>query len=119
MGRKTYESIGKPLLHRRNIVITRQKDYSAPGCEILGSLEEALARTGGGEVFVIGGAEVYREALPLAHRIYATAIDVEFPADAYFPEIDGRAWRKVSEVRGIQDEKNPYEYTFLVFERNS
>ncbi len=86
MGRKTFESIGKPLPHRINVVITRQKDYEAKGCLVFNDLEEAIERTKNlGEIFVIGGAELYKKALPLAKVIYVTEIQAEFKADTFFP----------------------------------
>jgi len=119
MGRKTHESIGKPLPGRRNIVITRQPDYRAGGCEVVHSLKEALRLAGDGEVFVIGGAEIYKEALPIANRIYLTLVDGDFPGDAHFPEINGNVWREVRAVPGPKEEKNNLRYTFLMFERST
>lgn len=118
MGRKTHESIGRALPGRQNIVITRQEGYQAKGCDVVHSLEEALERAEGDEVFVIGGAEIYREALPLAKRIYLTGVDAELPGDVYFPEFDRRAWREVERVPGVMDEKNPYPHTFFTLERS-
>ena len=88
MGRKTFESIGKPLPHRINVVITRQKDYEAKGCLVFNDLEEAIEKTKNlGETFVIGGAELYKKALPLAKVIYVTEIQAEFKADTFFPAV--------------------------------
>ena len=117
MGRKTFESIGIALPNRRNIIITRQKDFHAAGCTVVDSLDAALSLAGNGEVFVIGGAEVYREALSKASRMYLTFIDADFSADTYFPEFDVDEWREVKVTSGIQDEKNPYHYTFVTFEK--
>ncbi len=117
MGRKTHESIGRALPGRQNIVITSQIGYRAEGCEKASSLERAIEIAQGEEVFVIGGAEIYRQALPLANRIYLTVVDDEFPADAYFPEIDEKIWRETENIPGAKDEKNPYNYSFLTFER--
>ena len=117
MGRKTYESIGKPLPGRRNIVITRQDDYRAEGSEVARSLGDALKIAGDGEVFVIGGAEIYREALPLAKKLYLTQVGGVFEGDTYFPKIDTTVWHETSRTPGIQDEKNLYPHTFLIFER--
>jgi dihydrofolate reductase len=116
MGRKTHESIGRALPGRRNIVITRQRDYRAEKCEVVGSLDEALARAGDGEVFVIGGAEVYREALPRASRIYLTRVEGEFQADRFFPGIGGK-WREVERVPGTLDERNRHAHSFVTLER--
>ncbi len=117
MGRKTFESIGRPLPNRRNIVVTRQADYSPEGVEVAHSLEEAIGLIGGqDEAFVIGGAELYRQALPLADRVYLTRVKGEFEADAFFPEL-GPEWREVSRREGIVDEKNALPHAFLVLER--
>ncbi len=117
MGRKTFESIGKPLPGRRNIVITRQSDYRATGCEVAGSLEEGLKLAGDGEIFVIGGEELYRGALPQAKKIYLTEVSGEFAGDAHFPKIDPKIWQEVERTPGVVDEKNINPHTFLVFER--
>lgn len=117
MGRKTFESIGKSLPGRMNIIITRRDDYDAPGCISAGSLKEAFARAGEREVFVIGGGEIYEEALPMAQRLYVTRIDHEFTGDVYFPAIDIAEWRMVHKKIGVIDEKNPYPHSFIVFER--
>src|SRR5690606_5122657 len=96
MGRKTYESIGKPLPHRRNIVITRQPQLQLAGVEIVHSLDEALALCQNeAEVFVIGGAEIYRQALPLCQRIYLTRVHKHFDGDAFFPELDYETWQEI------------------------
>ena len=98
MGRKTYESIGKPLPGRTNIVITRQTGYDAPGCTVVHRLEDALDRVEG-DVFVIGGGEIYEQALPLAGKAYVTEVDTEAEdADAFFPELD-KSWEREGEER--------------------
>lgn len=117
MGRKTYESIGKPLPNRHNIILTHRSDFVAPGCEIVHSLEEVLPRYVKDELFVIGGAEVYRTLLPYATRLYITSIQHSFSADTYFPDFQDGSWHIISEMPGEQNEKNPYAYTFLVFEK--
>lgn len=97
MGRKTYESIGRPLPGRRNIVVTRQPRFSAQGVLTAGSLQAALALTAGeNEVFICGGGEIYRQALPLADRIYLTFLDSPWPGDTFFPEIPGELFAEVS-----------------------
>jgi dihydrofolate reductase len=116
MGRKTYDSIGRPLPGRRNIVVTRQRDLALAGCEIAGSLEDALALAGDApEAFVIGGAEIYRAALPLADRLYFTLIDADYEGDAYFPAIDLAAWREIERERG--DATSELRYEFVTYER--
>lgn len=118
MGRKTFESIGHPLPERKNIIITRNKNYKAPGCVIVHSSDEALAQTeDASEVMIIGGAEIFAEFLPLANRMYLTLIDGEFSGTVYFPQWDSEEWREVSREAHEPDEKNVYGYTFLVLER--
>lgn len=120
MGRKTYESIGHPLLRRRNIIVTRQKGLKLEGCEVVCSIEEAIKlvqASTSDEAFVIGGAEIYRQALPLAHRIYLTRVHAEIEGDAFFPEVDWSEWKEVSCERYEADAETPYPYTFLVYER--
>ncbi len=98
MGRKTFESIGRPLPGRRNIVISRNTAFMAEGCETASTLEAALAACNGttDEVFVIGGAQIYAEAMPQADRLYLTEIRMDFPGDARFPEYDRQDWREFS-----------------------
>jgi len=118
MGRKTYESIGKPLPGRRNLVISRNRGYSAPGCEVVHSLDTAIAACLGTQtLFVIGGAELYREALPRAHRLELTEIHAEFDGDAVFPEYRKDEWREVR--REIHDKETgiPFRYDFARYER--
>ncbi|KIL39163.1 dihydrofolate reductase [Gordoniibacillus kamchatkensis] len=120
MGRRTYESIGKPLPNRHNVVVTRDRSYRAEGCEIVHDLEEALRRyegKGGDELFVIGGGEIFNAALPVADKLYITYIDHEFAADTFFPAVDENAWQLVSREPGVKDERNPYDYEFRVYER--
>lgn len=117
MGRKTFESIGRPLPNRRNVVITRDPTYRASGCDVVHSLREAVDRHRDDEIFVIGGAEIYRQALPLADKLYVTYIDEDFEGDRYFPELEPLEWKLVSEVPGTGNDDNPYSYTFRVYER--
>jgi dihydrofolate reductase len=119
MGRKTFESLGsKPLKGRENIVLTRDSSYEAEGCTIIRSFEEALIRgRGEEEFFVIGGSEVYTRFLPYADRLYVTRIDHEFEGDAYFPVYNEAEWRLVSQENGVTDERNPYAYTFYIYDR--
>lgn len=117
MGRKTYESIGRPLPGRTNIVFTRNPHYEAEGCVVVHSVEEAIRKFGDGELFIFGGAVIYRLFLPVADRMYVTEIEHEFEGDTFFPEIDPAEWREISRVKGVRDEKNPYDYYFVVYER--
>lgn len=120
MGRKTYESIGRPLPGRHNIVISRNPDFSAPGCTVVASVDAALAAAGDvPEVMVIGGAQLYAELLPHAQRIYLTRIEAGFEGDAWFPELPGDLWRERERSEHAPDDKNPHPYTFLVLERVS
>ena len=117
MGRKTFDSVGRPLPKRRNIVVTRQ-DIEIPGCEVVKSIDEGLALCAGeDEVFTGGGAEIYRQAMDKTDRIYLTIIHKEFDADTFFPEIDYSQWNEVSRERHEPDEKNPLPYSFITLER--
>ncbi len=120
MGRKTYESIGKPLPERDNIIVTRKERYEAPGCTVVHTLDDALdaaRQSGAEETFIIGGAELYREAMSVADRLYLTEIKEDFEGDAFFPAVSSLEWKKMSEKRGIVDEKNPHPHAFFVFEK--
>ena len=116
MGRKTYESIGRPLPNRRNIIVTRDESYSAEGCECFASLESALDACGR-DCYVIGGGEIYSQAMPLADMLHITLVRGEFEADAFFPEI-GKEWTKVSRQDFEKDEKNEIDYSFIDYERH-
>ncbi|MBS3902798.1 MAG: type 3 dihydrofolate reductase [Anaplasmataceae bacterium] len=118
MGRKTYESIGKPLPQRTNIIISRSLDYSAPGCTVAKSIAEALEKTGKDEeVFVIGGEEIYKQVIPNANRMYLTCVDIETEADAFFPEFQEEEWDRALEEHHPADEKHPHAFTFKILER--
>ncbi|HOS49475.1 MAG TPA: dihydrofolate reductase [Bacteroidia bacterium] len=118
MGRKTYESIGKALPNRRNIVITRSEDFTAEGCEIFYSLQDAVdACLNEEEVFIIGGAEIYNQSLHAADKLYITRIYQEFEGDAHFPDFSLSEWRLISYYRHHADEKNMFEYSFSEYER--
>lgn len=119
MGRKTFESIGKPLQGRYMIIMTRDKDYSAPGCEIARSVEEALeiAPQDTQELMIAGGVEIYKQFFDRADRVYLTRIHEEFEGDTYFPELKFKDWNMCSIENFFPDEKNPYSYTFYTFER--
>ncbi|HEX3030490.1 MAG TPA: dihydrofolate reductase [Clostridia bacterium] len=118
MGRRTYESIGKPLPSRENIVITSDTSYNAEGCLVCNNPQEALRLASGEEAFVIGGAKIYSEFLPYADRLYITQIEDTFDGDVFFDELDLSSWRLVSKTKGETNEKNPYEYYFLFYEKN-
>ncbi|WLD91550.1 dihydrofolate reductase [Alkalihalobacillus sp. AL-G] len=116
MGRKTYESIGKPLPGRKNVIVTTNKSYEAEGCIVTHSIDEALEQNGE-EQIVIGGAQIFEQVLPKTDRIYFTYIDADFDGDTYFPEIDESDWKVSSKEKGIKNEKNPYDYYFIVYDR--
>lgn len=115
MGRKTFQSIGRPLPNRRNIIVTRDDNYEIDGCEVVHSIEEALLLTGR-DCFIIGGGEIYKQTIDLADKIYLTIIDNDFAGDTYFPEINEN-WFVHQEEVGLMDEKNPYNYKFITYER--
>lgn len=116
MGRKTFESIGKPLPNRRNVVLTRSQDFHPEGVEVVHAKEEVLAL---GDVIIFGGAEIYRQFLDVVDRLYVTEIDLETEGDTFFPAWDRDAYTVVDKREGIVDEKNVYPHTFYVFERNN
>ena len=118
MGRKTWESIGRPLPGRLNIVITRDSTYSAAGCEVVNSIDAAITAAGErDEVMVIGGAELYRQVLPYTDTIYLTRIHEAFEGDTRFPEIRHTEWHQVERVDHEADEKNSHDYSFIRLER--
>ena len=118
MGRKTHESIGRPLPGRQNIVLTRQRDYTAQGCDICHDAEQALAAcTGAEEVMVMGGAALYELFLPRAGRIYLTRVQAEVDGDTWFPPFDASAWREVERRDQPADERNEHPCSFLLLEK--
>jgi dihydrofolate reductase len=120
MGRKTFESIGTPLNGRNNIVITRSGDWSRTGCVVVNSLEAALAAIRGREeAFVIGGAQIYALAMPLARRLYLTEIERDFEGDAFFPEFDRSQWREISRERHASGGAEGFDYAFVECERRT
>ena len=118
MGRKTYESLGRLLPGRMTVIVSRQTDYCVEGAITAGSLESAISQCGSDEeIFVIGGAELYREALIKADRLYLTEISGEYPADAYFPEYDQGAWRELAREQHVSSEG--LAYSFVVYGREA
>ncbi len=120
MGRKTFDSIGRPLPGRTTIIVTRQLNYHPAGCLVANSLEIALelARGGGeSEVFVIGGGEIYAQSLPCADRIYLTCVHTRVAADTFFPAFDPSEWEAVQVVESPVGEKDQFPYTFTVMQR--
>lgn len=115
MGRKTFESIGRPLPGRRNIVITRNTAYEAEGIEVVGSLEAALEMAKDApEIMIIGGAQIFELAMPLADRLYITLINHEFKGDTYFPQYEG--WHRTSCLEPIEA-KEGYTFQYCIFEK--
>ena len=120
MGRKTFESIGRPLPDRLNLVLTRDRAWSADGVIVVHSVEEALARAAGSEeLVVIGGAEIYRLVLPFARRIYLTHVHADVPGDTFFPEFDPRSGRMSDAARTRRTSGNAYPVTFVTLERRN
>jgi dihydrofolate reductase len=117
MGRKTYDSVGKPLPNRRNIIITRQ-NITIDGCEVVKSIEDALVLCADEEeVFIVGGAEIYRQSIHLTNRIYLTIVHQKFDADSFFPEINYDEWEEIEREDYQPDEKNKLPYSFITLER--
>lgn len=118
MGRKTFESIGQALPNRRNIVISRNPHAKAPGCEVVTSLDAALGLVfEAPEICIIGGGQIFREALPLADRLYVTFIDFEVEGDATFPEWDPAQWVEISHEIHEPDQRNAHQLTFITLDR--
>lgn len=118
MGRKTYESIGRLLPDRKNIIITRNKDFKVEGAVVVSNFEEALGEcTGEDEVFVIGGGEIFSLALPYADKMYLTHVETKLPSDAFFPEYNLDEWKIVNEEFHPKDEKHLCDFTFKVYKK--
>lgn len=120
MGRKTFQSIGRSLPGRTNIILTQDKNFTAENCIIVHSIESALSTVKNQpELCVIGGAELFRQMLPFTQRIYLTIIHHDFSADTFFPELNKNEWKEIERVDHFSDEKNIYPYSFLILERVS
>jgi dihydrofolate reductase len=118
MGRRTFESIGKPLPGRTNVVLTRDPHWQAEGTIAVRSVEEALSRVSQApELVAIGGAEIYRLLLPLAGRIYLTRVEADIAGDTVFPQLDSAQWKAVDRCEVRADERNPHDMTFVTLER--
>ena len=118
MGRKTYESIGRPLPGRDNIVITADSRYQAEGCQVVHSIDQALEAAGScAEAMIIGGANLYRQTLENAERLYLTLVKAEPEGDVWFPAIELQQWREIERETHQADERNEYDYDFVVLER--
>lgn len=119
MGRKTYESIGKPLPNRTNIVISRKKNWFEEGILIVGSIKEAVkfAKKIDENVFIIGGGNIYEQTMDIADRLEVTLVKADLKADTFFPKIDGKVWAKTGEFCHEKDEKNQYDFCFQTYEK--
>lgn len=125
MGRRNYDSIPekfRPLPNRVNVVVTRQKEFKAPQCLVVHTLEEGIElarKSGEQEVFVIGGSDMYTLALPFADRLYLTEIQTELPGDTYFPEVNHASWKETSRIHHPRDDRHIYDFDFVVYDRLS
>ncbi|MDX5152073.1 MAG: dihydrofolate reductase [Acidiferrobacterales bacterium] len=117
LGRKNYESIGRPLPGRKNIVITHNPGFEAPGCVVVNSIEAALEAAAGDDVFIFGGARIYEQMFDLAERMYLTKIHATFKGDTWFPEYDSTDWQEIEHQDFNADQKNPYDYSFITLEK--
>ena len=119
MGRKTFESLGKPLPKRINIIITRNKAYQAEGCVIVSSIEEAIeiASKNDSNPYILGGAQIYKQAMRLADSLDLTLVEAELDADAYFPKIDTTVWKETSREDFMADENHQYNYSFVTYKK--
>lgn len=118
MGRKTFESLdGRPLPDRRNVVVTSDRGFAADSVEVAHDIDAVLALASEGELMVIGGASFYEQMLPQAERLYLTYVHADIQGDAWFPRFDASEWREVQREDHRADEKNPYDYSFVILER--
>jgi dihydrofolate reductase len=118
MGRKTYESIGRPLPGRTTVIITRDKNYKAEGCVVVHSLDEALKVAAKDDMpCIVGGGEIFRQAMDITDKIYLTIVHEEFEGDVFYPELDPREWKLIKREDLEPDEKNRYAYSFCEYER--
>jgi dihydrofolate reductase len=121
MGRNTFESIGKPLPNRTSVIITRNNNYYREGCLIASSIKEAIELAGEKDAFIIGGAQIYKQALEsnLVDVLDITIVHKEFEADVFFPKIDSSIWEEISREDFIADEKNKYDYSFVSYKKKT
>lgn len=117
MGRKTYESLGGPLPSRTNIVISRNTDYQAPLCTVVHSLQEAINVSEDPDPYILGGAQIYTEAIKIADKLDLTLVDAAFDADTFFPEIDSKVWKETHRENFSADDQHKYDYSFVTFTR--
>lgn len=119
MGRKTWDSLGRPLPDRQNWVLTRDTSFAPAGCRVFRDLESALRAHEAGELMVIGGADLYRQILPLAQRLYLTEVDAALEGDAHFPALDPAQWREAASEAHEADERHAFAYRFRTLERRA
>ncbi len=120
MGRKNYEAIGRPLPNRTNIIITRNTEYKAEGCEVVHNIKDALEiamKAGENEVFIIGGGEIYKQCMMLFQKMYITEVHTEIEGDVFYPEFSLDEWKETSSIFVEKDEKNAFDFTCKVFEK--
>ena len=118
LGRKNYESIGRPLPDRRNIIVTRNRAYTAPGCDVVHSLEAALQSAANDpEVFIIGGAELYQQTLARADRLYLTLVHATVDGDTFFPAFHAHDWREIERETHAADAQHAYAFSFVTYDR--
>lgn len=120
MGRKTFQSIGKVLPNRTNIVVTRNKNYRVEGAFVVGSIEEAIelaSAKDNNEVFIIGGADIFKLSMPRINRLYLTIIQANIEGDVYFPKLESQQWQETASSQHLPDEKNNYAYQFVTLDR--
>lgn len=117
MGRKTFDSIGKALPKRTNIVITKKADFIAPGCIVAHTLQDAIAKADSEEVFIVGGANIYAQSMSLADKLYVTHIHHNFEADTFFPVIDPLIWKVTFKEDHLKDETHAYDFSFVWYEK--
>lgn len=121
MGRKTFESIGKPLPKRINVILSRRSDFVVNGCVVFCSIKEALKYAeiiGEKEVFIAGGEDIYKQTLSLATKLYITLIDKDFVGDSFFPKINQKKWQQLECISFEPDDKNPFGFSFFVYSKN-
>jgi dihydrofolate reductase len=119
MGKKTFESIGKPLPNRKNIILTRDKNYKVDGCTVAHSIDEILDLTKNDkEIFIIGGGEIYKLFLPIADKLYLTEVDTTLEADTFFPKFDKGNWKLLNSLPHGKDEKHNYSFKMCIYEKS-
>ncbi len=118
MGRKTFDSIGKALPKRKNIVISSNAHFDAPGCVLVQNLNDAIAQSDSEEVFIVGGAKIYELSMPIVHKLYITHVHHAFEADTFFPEIDPKIWKIISKEDHFKDDKHAYDFSFVIYEKH-